>query len=384
MLDRRQFLGAMGALSLASCGGAAPEPAAEAPAEPSYDQLTYFGTYTREGSSKGIYFSRFSSMSGEASEPELAAEIENPSFVTFHPNGQFLYAVSETDDGSVSSFSIDRETGKLTLLNTQPTQGGAPCDLQLDGTAQMLAVANYSGGSTISYKVGADGALSAPSQFEQHQGSSVHERQKAPHAHSIDYSPDNRFLIVCDLGQDKVLRYSIDPAAGTFAPAGSTDLPPGSGPRHFAFHPSGKLCFTVNELASTVSSFTYDAASGAMTLVETLSTLPDDFSGNNSTAEIRVHPSGRYLYASNRGHHSLALFAIDETTGAVERKANFSTQGETPRCFAIAPGGRYLLAANQGTNNIVVFEVNESTGELAGTGRTLSVGMPVCVDYLAV
>ena len=384
MLDRRHFLGAMGALSLHACGGEAPEPAAEAPAEPAYDHLVYFGTYTRDGSSKGIYVSRFDSMSGEASDPELAAELENPSFLAFHPNGQNLYAVRETDDGSVHAYLIDRETGKLTPQNSQPTQGGAPCDVEVHPSGQMLAVANYSGGSTIAYRLGPDGSLSEPSHFIQHEGSSVHERQKAPHAHSIDYSPDNRFLIVCDLGKDQVLRYSLDAAAGTFAPSGAADLPPGSGPRHFAFHPSGKLCFTVNELASTVSSFRYDAETGDMTLMATVSTLPDDFTDRNSTAEIRVHPNGRYLYASNRGHHSLALFAIDESTGAVERKANFSTQGETPRCFAIAPGGRYLLAANQGTNNVVVFEVNESTGELSGTGRTLSVGMPVCVDYLAV
>lgn len=374
----------MGAFSLSACGGEAPEAVSEEPAGPAYDHLVYFGTYTRDGASKGIYVSRFDSMSGEVSDPELAAELENPSFLTFHPNGQNLYAVRETDDGSVHAYLIDRETGKLTAQNAQPTQGGAPCDLQVDSSGQMLAVANYSGGSTIAYRLGADGSLGAPSHFVQHEGSSVHERQKAPHAHSIDYSPDNRFLIVNDLGKDQVLRYTIDAAAGTFAPAGAVDLPPGSGPRHFAFHPSGKLCFTVNEIASTVSSFQYNAETGEMTLVGTVSTLPDDFTGNNSTAEIRVHPSGRYLYASNRGHHSLALFAIDETTGAVERKANFSTHGETPRCFAIAPGGRYILAANQGTSNVVVFQVNESTGEITGTGRTISVGMPVCVDYLAV
>lgn len=369
---------------MSACAGEAPEPAAEAPAEPSYDHLVYFGTYTRDGGSKGIYVSRFDSMSGEVSDPELAAELENPSFVTLHPNGQNLYAVRETDDGSVHAFLIDRETGKLTAQNSQPTQGAAPCDLQVHPSGQMLAVANYSGGSTIAYRLGPDGALSESSCFIQHEGSSVHERQKSPHAHSIEYSPDGRFLLVCDLGKDQVLRYSLDAAAGTFAPSGAADLPPGSGPRHIAFHPSGKFCFTVNEIASTVASFQYDAASGEMTLVGVVSTLPDDFTGNNTTAEIRVHPSGRSLYASNRGHNSLALFAIDEATGAVERKANFSTQGETPRCFAIAPGGRYLLAANQGTNNVVVFEVDEPTGELSATGRTLTVGMPVCVDYLAI
>ncbi len=372
----------MGAASLGACG--AEQPAADAPAEPAYDHLVYFGTYTRDGSSRGIYVSRFASTTGELSDPALAAELENPSFVALHPNGQNLYAVRETDDGSVHAYRIDRESGKLTELNSQPTQGGAPCDLELDRSGQMLAVANYSGGSTIAYRVGADGSLGAASQFLQHEGSSVHERQQAPHAHSVDYSPDNRFLIVCDLGKDQVLRYSIDATEATFAPSGAADLPPGSGPRHFAFHPSGELCFTVNELASTVSSFRYDAASGEMTLIGTVSTLPADFEGRNSTAEIRVHPNGRYLYASNRGHHSLALFSIDAAAGAIERKANFSTQGETPRCFAIAPGGRYLLAANQGTNDVVAFEIDGPSGELAATGRTLSVGMPVCVEYLAV
>ncbi|MEZ5397046.1 MAG: lactonase family protein [Bryobacterales bacterium] len=384
MLDRRHFLGAMAASSLVSCGGSEPEPEAEAPAEPEYDHLVYFGTYTRGDVSKGIYVSRFSSMTGEVSDPELAAELVNPSFVCFHPNGQNLYAVSETDDGTVVAYQIDRTTGKLTQLDTQPTQGGSPCDLQVDSSGQMLAVANYGGGSTISYRVGANGSISAPTHFEQHEGSSVHPRQKAPHAHSIEYSPDNRFLFVCDLGKDQVLRYTIDATEATFAPSGAADLPPGSGPRHMAFHPSGKLCFTVNEIASTVSSFKYEAESGAMTIVETVSTLPDGSTvENNTTAEIRVHPNGRYLYASNRGHNSLALFSIDETTGAIERKANFLTEGKTPRCFAIAPGGRYLLAANQDSNDVVAFEVNESTGELTATGRKLSVGMPVCVDYLA-
>jgi 6-phosphogluconolactonase len=382
MVDRRGFLGALGAASFLGCGGS--EPVAEAPAGPTYDHLAYFGTYTRDGGSKGLYVSRFNAMTGDLATPELVAELENPSFLTFHPNGQFLYAVAEIDEGTVSAYSIDRATGALTLLNTQPTRGAAPCDLEVDATGRMLAVANYTTGSTIAYKVNPDGSLSEPTTFVQHEGSSVHARQKSPHAHSIDYSADNRFLFVCDLGTDKILRYRIDPAEGKIELDGSAGVPPGGGPRHFAFHPSGKFCFSNLEISSSVASFTYEPSTGEMTMVGVASTLPGDFAGNNSTAEIRVHPSGRFLYVSNRGHHSLALFDINEQTGDLTRRMNFATGGETPRCFAIAPGGRYLLAANQGTSDVRVFEIDPSNGELTATGAQVAVGMPVCVDYLAV
>ena len=378
MPSRREFLAALPPALMLACGGA-PEQA-EAPAPAGKPYWVFFGPYTRE-TSKGIYRSRFDAATGELSDAELAAEIENPSFLTIHPNGKYLYAVSELSEGTVTGFTLDAATGALAKINTQPTQGGAPCDLEVDQTGKMLVVANYSGGSTIAYQVGDDGSLSAPSDFHQHVGSSVHPRQKGPHAHSVDFSADNRFVIVSDLGLDKVLVYEADTAAGKLKAAGAATLPPGSGPRHFAFHPSNKYAFALGEIASTVTSFRYDPATAGMELIQTISTLPEDFAGDNSTAEIQVHPSGKFLYASNRGHHSLALITIDEATGAIERKANYPTLGETPRNFNIAPGGEYLLAANQGTANVVVFKLSPATGELAATGRQVTVSMPVCIVY---
>ncbi|MBI1356773.1 MAG: beta-propeller fold lactonase family protein [Acidobacteria bacterium] len=381
MPTRRDFLAAVPPALLLACGGA-PEEAAEAPAETPAGKpyWVFFGPYTRE-TSKGIYRSRFDAATGELSDAELAAEMENPSFLTIHPNGKYLYAVAETNEGSVDSYALDGATGALTKINTQPTQGGSPCDLEVDHTGKMLVVANYGGGSTIAYQVGEDGSLSAPSDFHQHEGSSTTPRQKGPHAHSVDFSADNRFVMVSDLGLDKVLVYEADVAAGKLKQVGAAVLPPGSGPRHFAFHPSNKYAFSLGEIASTVTSFSYDAATGGMTLIETISTLPEDFDGKNTTAEIQVHPSGKFLYASNRGHHSLALIQIDEATGKIERKANYPTLGETPRNFNIAPGGEYLLAANQDSDNVVVFQLDPATGELKATGRQIAVSMPVCIVY---
>lgn len=380
MPNRREFLAVLPAALLPACGGPseqAAETPAEAPAAKPY--WAFFGPYTRE-TSRGIYRSRFDAATGELSDPELAAEIESPSYLTIHPNGKFLYAVSETSEGTVTGFTLDAATGALTKINTQPTKGGAPCDLEVDQTGKMLVVANYSTGSTIAYQVAEDGSLSEPSDFHEHKGSSVHARQKSPHAHSVDFSADNRFVMVSDLGIDKVLVYEADVANGKLKPIGAGEVPPGGGPRHFAFHPNGKLAFTNNEIASAITSFQFDAASGSLTPIETISTLPEPVEGN-STAELQVHPNGRFLYVSNRGHHSIALITVDPATGKMERKANYSTLGETPRNFAIAPGGEYMLAANQNTHNVVVFKLDPGTGELTPTGRQITVNAPVCIVY---
>jgi len=339
----------------------------------------YFGPYTRE-TSKGIYRSRFNAANGELTEAELAAEIESPSYLTIHPNGKYLYAVSETREGTVTGYALDAAIGGLTKINTQPTQGSSPCDLEVDQTGQMLVVVNYGSGSTIAYKVGEDGSLSEPSDFHEHTGSSVHQRQKSPHAHSIDFSADNRFAMVSDLGIDKVLVYEADPAAGKLKQVGFGTVPAGGGPRHFAFHPNGKLAFANDEISSAVTAFRYDAATGGLEELDTVSTLPEPVEGN-STAELQVHPNGKFLYVSNRGHDSLALVTIDEATGKIERKANYPTLGETPRNFNIAPGGEYLLAANQNGDNVVVFKLNPDTGELTPTGRQITIDAPVCIVY---
>lgn len=382
MPNRREFLAALPPALLLACGGPAEE-AAEAPMEtsqtPENEYWVYFGPYTRE-TSKGIYRSRFNADTGELTDAELAAEIESPSYLTIHPNGKFLYAVTESGDGSVTGYTLNALTGGLAKINTQPTQGSSPCDLEVDQTGRMLVVVNYGSGSTIAYKVGEDGSLSEPSDFHEHTGSSVHRRQKSPHAHSIDFSPDNRFAMVSDLGIDKVLVYEADPEAGKLKQVGFGTVPAGGGPRHFAFHPNGKLAFANDEISSGVTAFRYDAATGALEELETVSTLPEPVEGN-STAELQVHPNGKFLYVSNRGHDSLALVTIDEATGKIERKANYPTLGETPRNFNIAPGGEYLLAANQNGDNVVVFKLNPDTGELTPTGRQITVDAPVCIVY---
>jgi 6-phosphogluconolactonase len=348
------------------------------------DLLVYVGTYTRE-TSKGIYAFRFDAASGKLAPLGLAAEIENPSFLAVHPNQRFLYAVAETDGGSVAAYSIDRAGGKLAALNTVSAKGGGPCHVNLDSTGGSLAIANYGTGSVTMYPVASNGRLGEASAFNQHEGSSVDpRRQQGPHAHSVNFSPDNRFLMSSDLGLDQVLIYRFDPKASTIT---ANDPPfarvkPGAGPRHFAFHPSARFGYVINEIASTVTAFGYDAARGALTELQTLSTLPEGGAERNSTAEIEMHPSGKFLYGSNRGHNSIAVFAIDQQKGTLTRVENTSTGGEVPRNFAVDPSGRYLFAANQQTDNIVLFRIDQATGKLSPTGESVKVDAPVCIRFV--
>lgn len=366
------------ALMLA-CSQPAEETAAE-PEAPADEYWAYFGTYTRE-TSKGIYKSRFNNATGELGEPELAAELENPSFLAFHPNGRYLYAVSETDDGSVAAFSIDKQTGNLMPINSQPVQGDAPCDLEVDSTGSMLVVANYTSGNTIAYKLNDDGSISEATSVHQHEGSGPHRRQQGPHAHSVDFSADNQYVFVSDLGIDKVLVYKADVSAGTLELVGEGEAVPASGPRHFAMHPAQPWGYSLGELAQTVTRMTW--ADGDLERAsDPVSTVPEPVEGN-STAEIAIHPSGSTLYASNRGHNSIAVFAIDPVSGDVSLRENVSTQGETPRNFALSPDARWMLVANQNTDNVVVFEVG-ADGSLSPTGRQITVDAPVCIDFLKI
>lgn len=351
----------------------------------------YFGTYTGE-KSKGIYVSTLDPATGQLSAAELAAEVNNPSFVAIHPNRKFLYAVSEIADvggkpgKGASGFSIDPASGKLALLNQQSSVGAGACHLVVDAAGKNVLVANYGGGSCSVLPIGADGKLAPASSSIQHHGSSVNkERQEGPHAHSINLDPANKFAFVADLGLDKVLIYKFDGAKGLLTandpPAGIVS--PGSGPRHFAFHPSGKYAFVNNEMTSTVTSFAYDPARGSLTEIQTLSTLPEPTPGN-STAETVVHPSGKFVYVSNRGHDSLAMFQCDPATGKLTASGHQSTGGKTPRNFNIEPSGRFILAANQDTNNVVVLKVDANTGKLTPTGTSIEVGRPVCVRFVAI
>jgi 6-phosphogluconolactonase len=245
----------------------------------------------------------------------------------------------------------------------------------------MAMIANYGGGSVASYRIGSDGRLSGPVSFFQHEGAGANpRRQEGPHAHSINAAPDNRFAVACDLGTDEIVIYAIDPAAGSMRRHGAVKLAPGSGPRHFAFLPNSRFGYSVNELLSTVTAFEYRA--GALREIQTVSTLPEGFSGENTTAEIRVHPNGRWLYASNRGEDSIAVFSVDAGTGRITRIENTPTQGRTPRNFFVEPSGRWLLAANQRSDNIAVFEIDPKTGRLQAAKQGIIVGQPVCLRTL--
>ena len=361
------------------------------PAQSKY--IFYVGTYTEEGSkSKGIYAYQFDAATGQSTALGLAAETTNPSFVALHPRGKFLYAVNEVQNykgpnsGGVSAFSIDPATGKLTFLNEVPSRGADPCYILVDKSGKYVLVANYTGGSVAVFPVLDDGKLGEASAFIQHSGhGSDAKRQEGPHAHSIDLSPDNRFAMVDDLGLDELLVYKFDSGKGTLTPNSPAyaKLDDGAGPRHFGLHPSGKFAYVVAEMHSTVTAFSADLNSGTFHRLQTISALPKDFKGANDDAEIEVHPSGKFLYASNRGSDTIAVFAIDPHKGTLTPVEYAPTGGKIPRSFEIDPTGRFLLAANQKSDSIVVFRIDQKTGRLTPTGQTLDVGSPVCVKFLA-
>src|SRR5688572_30820114 len=348
------------------------------------DYLVYVGTYTGQ-KSKGIYAFRMSK-DGKLAPLGLVAETPSPSFLAIHPNEKYLYAANEKNDGTVSAFAIDGASGKLNLLNDQPSHGGGPCHVIVDETGKTLMVANYGAGSIAAYPISKDGRLGEATAKIQHQGSSVDtRRQKGPHAHHITTDTSNRYTLVCDLGLDKVLIYRLDPAKSSLTandPAFGS-VKPGAGPRHLAFHPKGEFAYVNNEMNSTLTVFKFDKKRGALEELQTVPTLPGDFKGNNSTAEIEVHPSGKFVYVSNRGHDSVAAYSIDQKTGKVTFIEHQSTQGKTPRNFAIDPKGEFLLAENQGSDSIVVFRIDGKTGKLQATGEKAEVGSPVCIKFVA-
>jgi len=363
-------------------------PVAAASSESS--SLVFIGTYTGR-KSQGIYVSKFDSSSGKLSPPQLAAEMRNPSFLAIHPNGQWLYAVGEVSDfgagqaGAVSAFQIDRETGHLALLNAQPSAGAGPCHLAVDRTGKCVLVANYSSGSVASFPLRPDGGLSAHAAFLQHHGSSMNpQRQEGPHAHFITPDPANRFALACDLGLDKVFVYQLIAAKGLLAANDppSTSLKPGSGPRHLIFHPTGAFVYVINELGSSLTAFSYDHRDGRLSELQTVSTLPPEFKGDNTCAEVQIHPSGRFVYASNRGHNSIAAFAIDPGSGKLTYLGCQASGGKTPRHFALDSSGKWMLAENQDSDSIVAFHVDGANGHLLPTRERIEVGSPVCVVFL--
>jgi 6-phosphogluconolactonase len=347
----------------------------------------YFGTYTGpENSSKGIYRSTLDLDTGKLSDPILAAEARNPSFLEIHPNGKFLYAVSEDGGaGSVSAYAIDTDKGDLKFLNERPSGGAGPCHVTIDHAGKNLLVANYGSGSASVIPIKPDGRLGELTGFAQHHGSSVNpERQKEPHAHSINVSLDDRFAFVADLGIDKIMIYRLDIEKGTIV----ANSPPfakikgGAGPRHFCFHPNGKYAYVINELDCTVTAFAYESDSGVLREIQTVTTLPNGFNGSNTCAEVRVHPSGKFLYGSNRGHDSIVVYRIDQADGKLALVEHEKADIKTPRNFNIEPTGKFCLVANQGSDSVVVFRIDQETGALEPTGHKIYIAKPVCIRFL--
>jgi 6-phosphogluconolactonase len=354
--------------------------------------LVYVGTYTGP-QSKGIHAYRLELASGRCEPIGLVAEVKSPSFLAVHPGRKFLYSVNEIQDfdgkptGGVSAFAIHADSGKLDFLNHQSSQGAGPCHLVVDRTGQTLLVANYGSGSVAALPVAPDGRLSPATSVVQHAGGSVNpQRQTGPHAHSINVDLGNRFAVAADLGLDKLLVYRLDPARSQLMPNDPpfATVAPGSGPRHFAFHPNGKFAYVINEILCTITCLAYYGQQGRLSELQTLTTLPSGVERKSefSTAEVQVHPSGKYVYGSNRGHDSITTFAVDDATGTLRYVDNRSTEGRTPRGFGVDPTGQFLLAGNQDSHSIVVFRVDPTTGQLSPTGQTLQVGSPVCVKFV--
>ena len=391
--SRRQFcvtLGA-GALGVASVGlSACQSEMPEVAVQPLTQEATlYIGTYTN-AKSKGIYRSKFDLNTGEINNISLIAEAANPSFLALHPNKPFLYAVNELTEfegaatGAVSAFRLDGPSNRATLLNQQTTHGGAPCYISLDPTGKWALIANYVDGYVAVFPIEEDGRLGEAASVVQHEGKSVNERrQEGPHAHCFLLDPAGRFAFSADLGIDKIMIYALDSETGILTP---NEMPfaavePGAGPRHFTFHPNGRHAFVINELDSTITAFGYDADRGELMPLSTISTLPADYSETSYCADIHVHPNGRFVYGSNRGHNSIAIASFDESSGQLSLLGTESTQGDWPRNFTLNPTGAFLLVANQRSDDIVVFRVDPDTGLLAYTGHTAQTPTPVCLKF---
>jgi 6-phosphogluconolactonase len=356
----------------------------------SNDLFAFVGTYTSMGS-EGVYTLRLNGETGELTQVSVATGLENPSWVGLDPSNEHLYAVSETESsdgaGAITSYSVNASTGVLTKINEQSTGGPGPCHLMVDSTDSLVIVTNYGGGSVAALPINDDGSVADLTEFIQHEGSSVNEnRQQEAHAHSVNIDDSNSRAYVCDLGMDKVLTYDIDVENGKLSPSSppSVDTTKGDGPRHFDFHPSGKFVYVINELGMTIT--LYDLSEdGKLTSVQSVSTLPEgtEYQSKYSTADVHVSPDGKFVYGSNRGHETLVIYAIDQSTGKLTYVGQQSTLGDEPRNFAITPDGKFLLAENQNSGTIVTFK-RESDGTLTATGSVIEVPAPVCIQFMPV
>jgi 6-phosphogluconolactonase len=356
-------------------------------------QLIFVGTYTpKESTSRGIYAVRLDTATGALSEPVLAAETPNPTFLALHPNGRILYALGDSSaingvtGGAAVAFNLDPGTSKLTPLNSQPTGGGPLAYIAIDATGGTIITISYHGGQITSFPINADGSIGPRQSAFTSTGplGPNTARQDKPHPHSVTLSPDNRFAYVCDLGRDKIICCRVDPASAKLTPNGEFSSAPGAGPRHSKFSADGRFFYVIDELNGTIALYNCDPITGALTPHQSVSTLPDDFTGANTTAEIRIHPNGMFVYGSNRGHDSLAVFARHPTDGTLKRIQIISSGGAHPRNFNLSPDGNWLICANRDTNNLVVFKVDPVTGLLTATGHTLTVPQAVCVLFAPV
>ncbi|HYE74449.1 MAG TPA: lactonase family protein [Blastocatellia bacterium] len=354
------------------------------------DLLLYVGTYTN-GNSEGVYVYRMNTSTGELKRVSVTGGVRNPSFIALAPNRRNFYAVSEVNNfngqttGGIAAFEVNQKSGELKLLNQQTSVGRGPCYISVSKNGKYALTANYGSGTLAVLPINPDGTLGAPSDSAQHGGTTGpnRTRQEGPHAHCLLLDAANKYVFAPDLGIDKVMIYKFDAKRGKLTPNTQPfyQTKPGAGPRHFTFHKNGKLAFVINELDSTISSLEYNAAQGTLKELNTISTLPQDFTGSNTCADIHVHPNGKFVYGSNRGHDSIAVFSLDEKTGKLSFVEAVSTQGKTPRNFAIDPSGTFLLAANQNTHNIVVFKIDPQTGKLTPTGQVAETPSPVCLKF---
>lgn len=343
----------------------------------------YIGTYTSSGDSRGIYRAVLNTETGELSKPILAAEAAGPSFVALHPSGEFLYAVHEPTGGDVSAFAVLPD-GKLRRLNSESSEGGGPCHITVDAAGKNVLTASYGAGSLACLPIKSDGSLAPPSTVFKNTGSGPNKaRQQSPHLHAIYADAENRFVYACDLGTDEVLIFRFDAKTGTLTPnePKSVKVPPGGGPRHLALHPSGRFAFVNNEMGNSVTAFERDRENGSLTELHTISTLPEgEAPAGTSTAEIFCHPSGKWLYVSNRGHDSIAVFAIDDD-GRLTQVEVAPAGVSVPRGFGIDPSGRWLVVAGQKSNDLTALAIDSATGKLQPGPNKISVGMPVCVIF---
>jgi 6-phosphogluconolactonase len=330
---------------------------------------------------------RFDTDTGALTSPRLDVEAVQPAFFVIHPDGRHLYTCNSGSPGGISAYAIDPKTANLTRINGVPSGGDDPSYVCLDHTARFALVANYNSGNIAAFALQPDGSIGARTAFVQHTGRSINpQRQTHAYAHSIIVDPTNHFALAADLGVDKLFVYRFDDRTGALTP---NDPPfaavtPGSGPRHVTFHPNGRWVYLINEMGCTVTAFNWDSARGALAEFQTVPTLPADFKGANTCAEILVHPNGKFLYASNRGHDSIVVFAIDAASGRLTALEHVPTQGRTPRNFAFDPTGRWIICTNQDSNNAVVFRVDDATGRLTQTGKPVPVPSPFCERFLPV